>query len=378
MTGEINTNASQIAEARGASVALDAVRLRAYRRVPGGVVREPSKELVQAVRQSSLPTLLFRVADEEILAVSDEASRLFGIPVEDLIGHSVEEFADDQPTGALPLVGAGRLSGFQARRRWRRPDGELYPMQAWIRAADSRVPVAFAICILWPADRAAWSYLPSHPDDVGDVVVVGTVNGRMEIERISDDVRLLGAPPDDVIGASVFRLFDVTSAADVLRALAEATARDQGVCVAVNVLVNGRPALAELMLRPMRPSPSFSFSMMCGGKAGESNGTADERTLQQLGRGLRALALADAFALLQEANLPGVDKLTTRELDITARLLSGDRVPAIASAIYLSQSTVRNHLSRVFHKLGVSSQQEMIEKFRETAERLRQDDTSST
>jgi PAS domain S-box-containing protein len=341
-------------------------------------VREPSKDLVRAVRQSTLPTLLFRVPGEEILAVSEEASRLFGVPAEDLVGRNVEDFADGPPTGALPLVAAGTLSGFQARRRWRRPDGELHPLQAWVRAADSRMPVAFAICILWPADRAAWSYLPSHPDDADGVVVVGTVNGRMEVERISDDVRSLGSEPDEVIGASVFRLFDVTSAADVLHALAEATARDQGVCIAVNAHINGKPAMADLMLRPTYPAPSFSFSMMCTGRPTNTGETADQRTLQQLGRGLQALALADALTLLQQTDMSGVDKLTTRELDITARLLSGDRVPAIASAIYLSQSTVRNHLSRVFHKLGVGSQQEMIEKFRETAERLRLDDTSST
>jgi DNA-binding CsgD family transcriptional regulator len=338
-------------------------------------VREPSQDLVRAVRQSSLPTLLFRVPGEELLAASAEAARLFGVSIDELLGRNVEEFADGEPTGALPLVASGRLSGFQARRRWRRPDGELQPLQAWIRAADTRVPVEFAVCILWPADRSAWSYLPSEPDEA-EVVVVGTVNGRMEIERISDDVRLLGPTTDEAIGASVFRLFDVTSAADVLHALAEATARDQGVCIPVNVHVAGKPALADLLLRPVRPSPSFSFSLMCGGKD-RAGRDADTRSLQRLGRGLQALALADAFALLHDANVPGVEKLTTRELDITARLLSGDRVPAIASAIFLSQSTVRNHLSRVFHKLGVSSQQEMIAMFRETAERLREDDTSS-
>jgi DNA-binding CsgD family transcriptional regulator len=179
-----------------------------------------------------------------------------------------------------------------------------------------------------------------------------------------------------VVGSSVFRLFDVTSAADVLHALAEATEKERALCVVVNVHVDGKPAMAELMLRPLRPAPSFSFSITCPAmevlhEAGE------EGRLQQIGRGLHALALAEAFAFIDEADLPGVEKLTTRELDITARLLSGDRVPGIARAIYLSPSTVRNHLSNVFRKLRVSSQQELIELFRESAERLAVGDTSS-
>ncbi len=56
---------------------------------------------------------------------------------------------------------------------------------------------------------------------------------------------------------------------------------------------------------------------------------------------------------------PAVE-LTTRESQIVKRLLSGDRVPAIARQLFLAQSTVRNHLSTVFAKLGVKSQQELI------------------
>jgi len=36
-------------------------------------------------------------------------------------------------------------------------------------------------------------------------------------------------------------------------------------------------------------------------------------------------------------------------------------VPAIAGALFISQSTVRNHLSSVFRKLRVESQQELID-----------------
>jgi DNA-binding CsgD family transcriptional regulator len=53
-------------------------------------------------------------------------------------------------------------------------------------------------------------------------------------------------------------------------------------------------------------------------------------------------------------------------LEIVLRFVSGDRVRAIAARLFLSQSTVRNHLSSVYRKLGVRSQQELVDLFRVT------------
>jgi DNA-binding CsgD family transcriptional regulator len=55
-----------------------------------------------------------------------------------------------------------------------------------------------------------------------------------------------------------------------------------------------------------------------------------------------------------------LSRLSPREADIVLRLLAGDRVPRIADSLYLAPSTVRNHLSSVFRKLGVNSQQQLI------------------
>jgi DNA-binding CsgD family transcriptional regulator len=52
--------------------------------------------------------------------------------------------------------------------------------------------------------------------------------------------------------------------------------------------------------------------------------------------------------------------LSDREAQVVRLLLSGLRVPLIARQLYLSPSTVRNQLSMVYRKLGVSSQQELI------------------
>ena len=51
--------------------------------------------------------------------------------------------------------------------------------------------------------------------------------------------------------------------------------------------------------------------------------------------------------------------LSDREAQVVRLLLTGHRVPHIGALIYLSPSTIRNHLSTVFRKLGVTSQQEL-------------------
>ena len=57
---------------------------------------------------------------------------------------------------------------------------------------------------------------------------------------------------------------------------------------------------------------------------------------------------------------PRLGLLTSREWAVLTRLLDGQRIPAIAADLYVSQSTVRNHLSSIYAKLGVHSQVDLI------------------
>jgi DNA-binding NarL/FixJ family response regulator len=57
---------------------------------------------------------------------------------------------------------------------------------------------------------------------------------------------------------------------------------------------------------------------------------------------------------------PRLGKLTSREWAVLTRLVDGQRIPAIAASLYVSQSTVRNHLSSIYAKLGVHSQVDLI------------------
>jgi DNA-binding NarL/FixJ family response regulator len=65
----------------------------------------------------------------------------------------------------------------------------------------------------------------------------------------------------------------------------------------------------------------------------------------------------------QRAPLP-VEALTPREREVLERLMDGQRVAWIAADLFVSPSTVRDHLSSIFRKVGVHSQAELIRRLR--------------
>ncbi len=54
------------------------------------------------------------------------------------------------------------------------------------------------------------------------------------------------------------------------------------------------------------------------------------------------------------------DNLSSRQIEILRRLLGGQRVRDVAQELFLSQSTIRNHLSAIYQRFGVHSQTELL------------------
>lgn len=53
------------------------------------------------------------------------------------------------------------------------------------------------------------------------------------------------------------------------------------------------------------------------------------------------------------AEIPGIDELTERELDVLRLMARGCSNAEIADALYLGETTIKTHVSRVLTKLGV-------------------------
>jgi len=214
---------------------------------------------------------------------------------------------------------------------------------------------------------------PVEGEDVAPVI--GATDPDLLVDRISSDVQAqLGLGPGDVIGQSVLRLVHPESVAGLLWALAEATTANTGVTVPVRATRHhGDALLCQLLVIPLLPPPSFAFALLPGEHRPASAVSVDdmERALSRLGRGVEAIRVSRDLAGYAGKHIPGFSRLSSREIEIVGMLLAGDRVPAIAETLFITQSTVRNHLSSVFRKLRVNSQQELVTLLRDA-------DTSST
>ena len=86
-----------------------------------------------------------------------------------------------------------------------------------------------------------------------------------------------------------------------------------------------------------------------------------EARLRRIAAELKAAGILhdlDTFPSLSEH--PQMAELTNRQREILIRLLSAQRVSVIATELYVTPSTVRNHLLTIFSKFGVHSQAELL------------------
>jgi DNA-binding CsgD family transcriptional regulator/PAS domain-containing protein len=326
---------------------------------------EPAYEIIDIVSRSAMPVLILEVRSERIVAASPAARELLEPVARCVVGRSFEEFAADGPTGGIELIVGGRIAGYEAHRVIEKT-GESW--RFWVRAIDESRPVRFVLVVILPSAAEGPTPIPGRDDDAL-LPVVGSTDARLIIDGISSDVDCaLGYRPQDVIGTSLLAMLDPGDVAAILTALAQTASTGHGVTLRTRVLRADRVRLVcELVLLPLVPPPSCTFALLPDGSAevggaGDVNrdGPSVSTLLTRLSRGLRGAAASQVLAALPGRPVAGLARLSSRELDVVSRLLTGDRVPAIAQQLFLSQGTIRNHLSSSFAKLGVSSQQELI------------------
>jgi PAS domain S-box-containing protein len=337
---------------------------------------DPEGDVRLAVRGSPLPVLLLRVSDRCIVEVSDAVASLFGAARNQLLEHDVGEFIDELAgiRSSLQLVASGAIDGYRRfQRSYRRLDGGVLMADVWL-SAYSDPPRRYAIAIVLPADRSLLEPPPSDTDAGDPLLAVGTVDGDWRVDRISADVeQMLGYSADQVIGSSILASVHPSDVPALLTTMSHALEGPGGASIRLRLRgPDGSWRMYRAIISPLagKDPPPFGFAITPinpeRGAGGQQLGLDDQ--LRLIARELAAAGVTSGLTSMPTAReLPALARLSSREMEIVTRLLAGDRVPLIARSLFLGESTVRNHLSSVFRKLGVNSQQELLSALRPAA-----------
>lgn len=326
--------------------------------------------------RSPLPALVLEIPSERIVASSPVAAQLLAPGDHLVVGRRLEDFTADRPATGIDLFAGGRLNGFETFRTIRRTGGADLTIKMWIRTFAGQPATHFVLVLL-----VAEPFGADGTDDTSGAdqpAVVGAAAADLVIDRISSDAEILfGRPVAELIGHPLTALIAADDESNCLAAVAEASRNDTGVTLFLDIRPRpqdgtDRVLRCEALFLPLQPPGSCAFVFLpTVGVAPQPHVAGDlSAILARLGNGARIARLArGVLSGITERDVPGLSRLTVRELELVARLLDGDRVPTIARGLSLSQSTVRNHLTAVFAKLGIGSQQELIIRFRTVRQR---------
>jgi PAS domain S-box-containing protein len=325
---------------------------------------------------------LFALPSSQFVEISSPAAELLGMPPERAVGLDYLDMVERRSEVAtmFGLMSGGALDSVHANRRLRRADGSVVEVPVCARAIRSRHGSDLA---LWVAGdvvtgeeraavtRALTPEIPrrlTSPEFEVDRPTVGTLDANWRVALLSTDVDdLLGYRSADLIGTS---LIDITHPADetaLLFACARATC-DTNARVEVRLRHRDgtwRRVVAIVTLLNEGDTARFAFALATPDLSGPASYISRVAGLEESLRRIaveveRAGVVTRLGATAEVSDVSVLAGLSARQLEVVTRLARGERVPAIASAMFLSQSTIRNHLSAVFRKLGVHTQTELM------------------
>src|SRR5579864_7986174 len=314
--------------------------------------------VARALRQSRYPLIVFDLDDLIILEANEAACELLGRTPNSLDGVPVFEILSplDQPEveAARAILASGAIEGYKALRHFRKADGTEFEANVWVRLAPTdagRFGLAIiergAAAVPWPLFDAS-------------ITIAGIVTDHdWTIELVSSDIeRILGRSPQDFKGSSLLGLFQATDVQNFLSAVARVAADESKATLRMHVRdgdANWRDVWCMVVAMCRHSPPRLGLAIAAISEFALELTSELHRQLAVLGGDV-----LDGMDQLR-SHMPS-GNFSTRQWEILTRLVDGKRVAEIAADLYLSPSTVRNHLAAIYRKFGVHSQTELLAK----------------
>jgi DNA-binding CsgD family transcriptional regulator len=338
-----------------------------------------SPDAVEAlVRSSDVPLAAVDLPSGRLLAVNPLLASAVGSTVSALTGASSLDWLSPDERHAAQLgfqaLADGDLTGYQAIRRLTNPEDPDQVFAIWVSTVGvggGRVGLASVI----PSashDNQFRALPPASKVPEPGSIVLGTIDSSWRLDRISQDVTpLLGLTPEQCTGQPVLGSIYPSDIPAFLAAVEHARQGERAVRLTLRLSARSRDwtevAVVLATIAPGDP-PALAFALIRDDAAADPPGPGDSTREMQLEAHMLRIAdelqAAGLIPRLQQlpalTDEPRLGKLTSREWAVLTRLLDGQRIPAIAADLNVSQSTVRNHLSSIYAKLGVHSQVDLV------------------
>jgi PAS domain S-box-containing protein len=321
-------------------------------------------ELIRSLKALPVAAILTDLPTHTFIAANERAGAVFGTPPDDLVGTDVLTRIhpnDREAARAGYAAMAGKvIDGYQVQRRIVRPDGsELIVSISGRRVGDPGTPVGLWVLVPGPEPPTPIEM----PVVAAPAVVLAVTNHDWQIEYVSSDAELLGTRGSELRGFPLIGLVHPSAATEFLAAAAK-TATDHLAVTTVTRMRAGRENWADrycLMVRMCEHQPPRLGIVISAGPTAltlDNPGNQLNEYVRQAAVEARAVRNLDALPAL--AQLPPGSELSARQTEIVARLVAGQRPAEIAQSMFLSPSTVRNHLAAIYRKFGVHSLAELL------------------
>jgi DNA-binding CsgD family transcriptional regulator len=338
-----------------------------------------SHDAVEAfVRSSEVPLAAVNLPSGRFLAVNPPLASAVGSTVRALSGSSSLDWLspDDRHSAQLGFqaLADGDLTGYQAIRRLANPNDPDQVFAIWISAVDVAGTRVGLVSLIPSArrDNQFRALPPTSKVPEPGSMVLGTVDSSWRLDRISQDVTpLLGLTPEQCTGQPVLGVIHPSDVPAFLAAVEHARRGERAVRLTLRLNATSHDwtevAVVLATIAPGEPPPLAFALIRDDAAAGPPGPGESSREMQLEAHMLRIADELHAAGLIPRlrqlpalTDEPQLGKLTSREWAVLTRLLDGQRIAAIAADLYVSQSTVRNHLSSIYAKLGVHSQVDLI------------------
>lgn len=277
----------------------------------------------------------------------------------------------------LTALSSGLVDSSGGSGTIRRPGGESIEVHAWMRALDPGQREGRALLTVVPSDEATSTEVPVLADPDSERLWLGSLDHDWNFREITAAAaEILAWDPEKMRGTSILAAVHPDDAPLLVVTLGHSTIVNSGVVKRLRVLDgDGRWRFFSLSVRPLcNHNPPRMAVAIWTSRAPQPEESAVERASRLEGH-LWRIAIELRAAGMDRAPVmatpwwshPAAKGLSRRQLEVLRRLVRLEPVRQIAQELFISESTVRNHLSAIYRAFDVGSRRELLTALQEGA-----------